>query len=170
MVKSKLVLALSAAAAALALAGCASQPKVDPAAEADGRVLQELSAHAQRASLSMQRLAAMKGANDSVALPDPANFPGMEKPVTISWSGPIEQLTRKIAEESGYSYLGTIGARPATPVSVAISVVDTPAIYILMDAGAQIGSAADLVVNPEKKTVLVKYPPVVRSGGYPIAK
>lgn len=152
------------------VAGCAfpaKQAVVQP--EAETAVLSELAVYAQRASLSMQRMAAMKNANGSGQVANIVAPAGMNTPMFLNWNGPIEGLVKSIAERTGYSYEGVVGVKPATPVIVSVSVTNMPAFNILVDAGAQAGSAADIVVRPDTKKIFIKFPPVIRSGGYPNA-
>ena len=158
-------LLVAACLAAIGLSGCITQPaKTAPPADADTMAL--LTTYADRASISMQRLASIRGAHAGVQIEEFKVPVGMEVPVSINWSGPIEELAKKVAGLTGYAYDGIQGV-PKTPVLVTINVVNTPAFNVLADAGAQAGSAADLVIHPDSKTLLVKFPTVARTGGYP---
>jgi outer membrane murein-binding lipoprotein Lpp len=159
--------------AALLLSGCATEP-LPVAPPSDSPVMVELAAHARKASEAVQRLATIQGQAANVQYADIDVPAGLEKPITVgngrSWSGELDALVRYVARESGYSFDGIIGARPATPVIVTVSAISTPAIDVLNNAGAQAGSAADIIVRPSSKTILVKYPPIVRSGPEPVRK
>jgi defect-in-organelle-trafficking protein DotD len=152
---------------AAVLAGCATQPTTGvPINGPDVEVLNRIAQHAQQASLSMQRMAALKGAGAGLKIGEDEVPAGLEMPISINWSGPVESLVKKIAEMTGYDYEAPIGSKPATPVLVSVSVNAVPAFGILADAGAQTGSAADIVIRPDSRKIFVKYPPTVRSGGY----
>ena len=159
----KLTLIAAAALASLTLAGCATQDKAPPAPDAE--VMAKLATYAERASISMQRLASLRGANAGVRIELGKVPAGLELPVTLNWAGPVDQLAMKIAELTGYQFGGVLGSTK-TPVLVSMAVINQPAFNVLADAGAQVGSAADIVVHPDTKKIFVKYAPVTRSGGY----
>lgn len=159
-------LVLSMIAAAAVLAGCATKPPTGSPVSPDADIMAKIATSADRASISMQRLAALRSSTAGVKVADYQVPAGLETPITITWSGPIDGLARKVAELSGYTFDGTVGGTPNSPVIVSISVTSETAFNILANAGAQAGAAADIVVRPEAKRILVKYPPVTRSGGY----
>lgn len=169
---SKNIQALKAVSIATVLAamalisGCATKP-APVAATTEGDVTARLADYADRASQSMQRLAAVRGANAGIKVDNVKVPAGLEIPVSIKWSGPVDQLVSKVAELSGYQFGGVLG-NSKTPVLVSITVVNTPAFNVLADAGAQTGSAAEIVVHPDTKKIFVKYPPAARTSGYPI--
>lgn len=168
---SKKLQAMKASSIALAmtslavLSGCATQAPTPVAADAE--VMAQLATYADRASISNQRLASIRTGTAGVKI-DKVEVPaGLEAPISITWSGPIDQLAKKVAELSGYQYGGSMGTSK-TPVLVSISVTNTPAFNVLADAGAQAGSAVDIVVHPNTKKIFVKYSPAARTGGYPV--
>lgn len=165
MLNSKLVLVSATAALSVLMGGCATTtPPSAPGA--DAAVLEKLSDYAQKSSLSMQRLAAIQ-IDRSGAQPVELKVPkGLEKPISITWTGPIEQLVKKVAEMTNYSYEGVLGGKPANAVHVSVSVTNMTAFHVLADAGAQAGVAADIIIRPEQRKVAVKYPPVTPNGGY----
>lgn len=162
-------LALSIAAVT-ALAGCATQqPTGAPATGPDPEILRKLTALGDDANVSLQRLAALRSATNGVTVSDYQPPAELATPISIQWSGPIDGLARKVAELTGYSFEGVFGAAPTVPVIVNISVTNASAFDVLSNAGAQAGAAADIVVRPKSKAIAVKYPPTIRSGGYPVA-
>lgn len=163
--KSKALVLTMIAAAALA-AGCATPEPTGTPVDPNADVRAKIAASADRVSLSMQRLAAMRSATYGVKVVDFKTPVGLETEISINWAGPIDGLARKISELTGYTFDGTLGPVPTTPVIVSVSATDTSAFSILADAGAQAGTAADIIVQPETKRIIVKYPPVTRTGGY----
>lgn len=163
MLNKKLLLAVVATAS---LAGCATQMPAPAPESADVGVLKKLDEYAERSSLTMQRLAAMKIDRSGMAPVDLKAPPGLDVPVSITWTGPIEQLVKKMAEITGYSYEGVLGSRPAAPVNVSISVNKMSAFQVLADAGAQAGLGADIIIRPDLKKLAVKYPQTTPNGGY----
>ncbi len=168
MFKTKLIIA---AACMAALGGCATKPTPVAAPGPDAAILEKLADYAQKSSISMQRLAAIQmdraGNAPVVELKAPE---GLDKPISITWTGPIEQLVKKVAEMTGYQYEGVLGNKPANAVHVSVSVTNTAAFNVLADAGAQAGVTADIIIRPEQKLVAIKYPPVTPNGGYVEAK
>lgn len=156
---------LSAVCAAGLLAGCVTPPT--PATAHDAEVMAKLAAYSERASNSMARLAAIRSASAGVTVAPGVVPAGLEVPVSVSWSGPVDQLVQQIADVAGYEYGGTLGSIK-TPVLVSMAVTSHTAFNVLSDAAAQAGSAADIVVHPDTKKIFVKYPPAMRSGGYPV--
>ena len=163
MLKNKLLLTVVAAAA---LSGCATQKPAPAPESADAAVIQKLNEYAERSSMTMQRLASLqidRAGGKTVELKAPE---GLDVPVSITWTGPVEQLVKKIAEITGYTYEGVLGSKPAAPVNVSISVSKMSAFQVLADAGAQAGVGADIVIRPDLKKLAVKYPPTTPTGGY----
>lgn len=162
--------ALTIIAAALT-AGCATNPApVGTPVNPDADVMAKIAASADRASLSMQRLTAIRAANSHAKVESFQVPPGLETPISITWAGPVDALVAKVAELSGYTFAGFKGKKPVAPIVVSVAVTSMSAFNILADAGAQAGSAADIVINPDEKTISVQYAPVTQSGGYPGAQ
>jgi outer membrane murein-binding lipoprotein Lpp len=161
---------LAAALAAVTLAGCQTTQPTKPAPlppSADAEVLSRISASAQQATASMERLNAMRVSGRSVT-PETSAIPaGLEVPVSIEWTGPLPGLIQKVAAMTGYSYGGELGSRPAIPVTVAVKQVDRTAWFLIESADSQAHPAANIIVRPDSKELLVQYPPVTQSGGYP---
>lgn len=161
----KAVLSTLGLVAMALLSGCVAPPPPGPAPDAE--VMAKLASYSERASISMQRLASLKVSNAVTVIQRTPAPPGLEVPVSITWSGPVDQLVQKISELTGYQYGGVLG-NSKTPVLVSMAVVDHTAFTVLADAAAQIGSAADIVIHPDTKKMFVKYPPATGTGGYPV--
>ena len=161
---------VAAALAVFGVSGCATSMVAPPAPGPDVTVLEKLAMYAQQSNAAMQRLMAIQMSR-SRAVPVELQTPvGLDKPISISWTGPIEQLVKKVAEVSGYTYEDVVGAKPANAVHVSISVTNATVFQVLTDAGAQAGVAADIVIRPGQKQMLIKYPPTTPNGGYVAAK
>ena len=146
------------------LAGCMTTPPADTSKETE--LLERIATYAERSSQSMQRLSALKAGHGGVQVVEVGTPAGMEVPVSINWSGPIDALVKKIGEMTGYAYTEPVGTRPATPVLVNVAVTNMSAFEILRDISAQAGSAAEVVVQPDSRRVFVRYAPSTRTGGY----
>lgn len=164
MFKNKLKI-VAAALAVVSVSGCAVPP-APVVAGPDVAVLEKLASYAQQSSVSMQRLASIQIDRSGVAPVELRAPAGLEKPISITWSGPIDKLVKKVAEMTGYAYEGEIGSKPANQVHVSISVTNLSAFQVLADAGAQAGVAADIVIRPDQKRMAISYPPTTPNGGY----
>ena len=83
--------------------------------------------------------------------------PGLEKLITVRWTGDLEQLLARIAQATGWNIGETKGLR-VTPVIVSISAESRSAFDVLRDIGAIAGSSADIHVAAATKTLSVHYP------------
>lgn len=163
--------AIVAALSVAALAGCQTAPpqQMPLAPQADADVTAKLAQTAVQASESMQRLAQMRVNGRSMQPTDtPAIPPGLEVPVSIEWVGPLNGLVEKIAGMTGYKFSGELGNRPAIPVVVSVKQVDRTAWFLIENADSQAHPAANIIVRPDSRELLVQYPPTIRSGGYPL--
>ncbi len=82
--------------------------------------------------------------------------PAMMQPVTLRWSGPIDQIARVLAERAGMRFR-TAGRTPGVPVVVNVDAYQQPILYIMRDIGLQSGSKADLLVDQNEGVVEVRY-------------
>lgn len=115
---------------------------------------------ADRASLSLEKLAAVEFSRAPEAMIAPAGNapPELQRAVTVSWVGPVEQLTKSMAERAGYNFL-PLGAPPPTPLVVSVDVENRPVIDVLRDVGLQLGMRGDIKVDSAAKIVELHYPP-----------
>lgn len=146
------------------LTGCA-QYKVDQqlVAEPDPVALR-LSAAVDKASAALQTLASVEQAqNPGVNLQMPPAAPvELRRTISIDWTGPIEPITRTLADRAGYQ-MQINGDKPSVPVVVSLVAHDKSVVEVLRDVGLQAGQRADVVVDPERRVVELNYAPV--SGG-----
>lgn len=115
---------------------------------------------ADRASLSLEKLAAVEHARTRNASVAPAGDAPQElrRAITVNWVGPVEPITKKIAERAGYSFL-PVGTAPAVPVIVSIDAENSPLIDILRSIGLQMGQRGDIKVDSGQRSVELHYPP-----------
>lgn len=83
--------------------------------------------------------------------------PGLEKNITLTWTGDLETLIFLIGKEAGWKVVEPTGLR-VSPVIIAINAKDKPIFEVLRDVGAIAGTAADVVVAVEARTLGVAYP------------
>ncbi|MCX7126083.1 MAG: type IVB secretion system lipoprotein DotD [Gammaproteobacteria bacterium] len=122
-----------------------AQEQIAEAATAVGQSLQELSA-VQMTVHPPQKL--QKPFNPRVI--------GMNKLASISWTGPVKPLLRKIAEATNYQ-LRVIGKEPNIPVLVSLDIHNQPIADILRNVTYQIVMKANIAVYPKSRTIELRY-------------
>jgi len=75
---------------------------------------------------------------------------------SITWTGPIEPLMKKIALASHYR-LRVMGNRPAIPIIVEITATHTPLANILRDVKFQAQKKAAIKVYPRRRVIELRY-------------
>jgi defect-in-organelle-trafficking protein DotD len=114
---------------------------------------------AEKASTALQNLARMEQNQKPPVPPPPTNAPAeLNRHVTVYWTGPVEQLVKKLAQKIGYDYTLN-GKPPAVPVIVAIDVIDRPIIDVFRTAGDQVTNRADIMVDVPRRMVELRYAP-----------
>lgn len=161
---NKKVFAL-AMAASMALASCAPIQKVDHqmVAEPDPVGLR-LATAVDKASAALQTLASVEQARTPQAAIQQVPYAPQElrRTVSVEWVGPIEPLTRSLADRAGYSFR-IQGDAPPTPVVVSVTAKQKSVVEVLRDTGLQAGQRADISIDPVMKVVELSYAPL--SGG-----
>jgi defect-in-organelle-trafficking protein DotD len=152
---------------AFVLAGCtdwdaAFSPStpVKPVATEPDVVTVKLAQAAEKASKALDGIANIEQQKNPLIPPvqqDYANAsPNMMQPVTVRWSGPIEQIAGTLAERAGLR-LRVKGRQPPTPLIVNIDVYQQPILHVLRDIGLQAGTRADLAIDQNEGVVEVRY-------------
>lgn len=114
---------------------------------------------ADRSSRALEKLAAIEHARaPAVGVAPSGDAPAhLRRAVTVNWVGPVEPVTKAMAERAGYTFM-PIGTPPPTPVIVSIDAENRPVIDVLRDIGLQIGMRGDIKVDSTRKTVELQYP------------
>ena len=89
--------------------------------------------------------------DDISALP-----PELQRPTTVSWTGPAADLVGELARNIGYDY-AVVGNAPSIDIMVSVNAVDEPAIKVFEDIGYQIAQFADVFVDPNGKRLEFRY-------------
>ncbi|HTK83903.1 MAG TPA: DotD/TraH family lipoprotein [Patescibacteria group bacterium] len=158
MIRYKLIPGL--AVATILLAGCNSLPPSPQIATQPDKVSAMLAQAADRASTSLQTLAAVEQARSpgiAVAPIDNAP-PELRRAVTVSWTGPVEPVTRMLADRASYVFQ-TLGDPPPVAAVVSLNVENKPVIEVLRDIGLQMGMRGDVRVDAQRKIVEIHYAP-----------
>jgi defect-in-organelle-trafficking protein DotD len=147
------------------LAACEQTTTVTPVATEPDIVTAKLEAAADKASRALDSIAGIEQQRAPASPPvedytgAPAN---LTQPVTIRWSGPIEQISKSLAERAGLRFRVT-GAIPPVPLTVNLDVYQQPLIHVLRDIGLQAGQRADLAVDAQNGVVEIRYAPPDKS-------
>jgi defect-in-organelle-trafficking protein DotD len=115
---------------------------------------------ADRASVALETLAAVEQSKSpAIAIEPITNAPEeLTRAVTISWVGPVEPITKTLADRAGYNFQ-SVGSAPPIPVVVSVDVENRPVIDVLRSIGLQLGMRADIKVDGQRKVVEVHYAP-----------
>lgn len=149
--------AFSAATAACTLPHMTDQQlAVDP-----DPVALRLAAAVDRASTALQTLASVEQArNPGVSIEEARNAPQeLRRTVSVDWTGPIEPLTRSLADRAGYQMVVN-GDKPPAPVVISVKANEKSVVEILRDVGLQAGQRADIAVDPDRRIVELNYAPI----------
>lgn len=149
--------------AAVGLMGCQSEGMlVTPVATEPDLVGVRIAQAAEKAANALQTISTIEQ-QKSPASPPLEDFSGapphMLQPVTIRWTGPIDQIARTLATRAGLAFR-TKGATPPVPVTVVVDAYQQPLIHVLRDIGLQAGQRADLNVDGLSGVVEIRYAPV----------
>jgi len=152
---------------AIAVGGCAT-PEA-PKADTPDPFEVKLSAYAESASRSLRMLAqseldtearsrdvrSSQTLSGQMATIDtiPA---ALDRTAAITWTGPAEDLAKKIALEAGYQFTVS-GRRPILPVVASVATTNATLYDVLLDVGHQIGKSATLVVRPNAREIEIRY-------------
>lgn len=83
--------------------------------------------------------------------------PGLERLMTVQWTGELEALLSRIATETGWTMGQSRGFR-AAPVIVSVNASSRSAFDLLRDIGAIAGASAEIRVSAVSRSIYVQYP------------
>jgi hypothetical protein len=149
--------------AVLCLVGCESDSLlIQPVATEPDLVGVRIAQAAEKASDALTSISAIEQQKSAVSPPQ-EDFSGappqLLQPITIRWTGPMDQISRTLASKAGLGFR-TKGTVPPVPVTVSIDVYQQPLIHVLRDVGLQAGQRADLNVDAMSGVVEIRYAPV----------
>lgn len=130
------------------------------------KVSAQLAEAADRASVALETLAAVEQARSpGIAVAPIENAPPeLRRAITVNWVGPVEQISKTLADRAGYSF-NVVGNTPVTPVVVSLDVENKPVIDVLRNIGLQLGMRADIRVDGTRRVVEIQYAPNPGVGG-----
>jgi defect in organelle trafficking protein DotD len=91
--------------------------------------------------------------DNTLTIPNAYN---LQARASVDWSGPIEELTGRIAKASHYK-LRVLGQEPSVPVLISLSTKDESLAEILRDIDYQAGKKAFIHVYPNSQVVELRY-------------
>lgn len=91
--------------------------------------------------------------DNSLTIPNAYN---LQAKASVDWSGPIEELTERIAE-AGHFRLRVLGRAPSVPVLVNLNIKDQSLAEILRNIDYQAGKKAYVHVYPNSQVVELRY-------------
>jgi defect-in-organelle-trafficking protein DotD len=91
--------------------------------------------------------------DNTLTIPNAYN---LQARASVDWSGPIEELTARIAK-SAHFRLRVLGMPPSIPVLVSMNVKDQSLAEILRDIDYQAGIKANIHVYPNSQVVELRY-------------
>ncbi len=152
--------------AVIAVTGCAEHKRNAQVVASPDKVSLMLAEAADRASNSLETLAAIEQSKSpGVAVQPIHNAPEeLARAITITWVGPPEQILRKLADRASYNFV-TLGNRPPVALVVNVDVQNQPVIEVLRDIGLQLGVRGDVKVDSERGIIELHYAPVTGVGG-----
>ena len=153
------------ALASLALLAACDNPTVTPVATEPDIVTVKLALAADKASKALDTIARVEQAKAPVTPPleDYSKAPpSLMQPVSLRWSGPLEQVVKVMADRAGFR-MHVKGSVPATPVIVNVDVWQKPILHVIRDLGLQAGSRADVAVDSASAVIEVRYAPADKS-------
>ncbi len=144
----------------LFLAGCAGgilrkPPVNNPTDDATIR-LAEAASSISDSMLEMakvEKVVTPRHRNNHLTIPSTYN---LQTRASIDWSGPIEELTKRIAHAAHYR-LHVFGKEPAVPVLISLTTKDESLVEILRDIDYQAGNKANIHVYPNHQVVELRY-------------
>ncbi|PJD95098.1 MAG: hypothetical protein CK426_07255 [Legionella sp.] len=93
------------------------------------------------------------GKDNTLTIPNAYN---LQVRASVDWSGPIEELTERIAKAAHYK-MRVLGTQPAIPVLISLSIKDDSLAEILRNIDYQAGKKADIHVYPNSQIVELRY-------------
>lgn len=142
----------------VAAASCANYATTPVATEPDlvGTRIAQAAEKASKAldtisGIEQERFPVMAGTEDYSSAP-----PNMTQPITVRWSGPIEQIVQTLASRAGMRY-ATRGKQPPVPITVAVDSYQQPLIEVLQSIGLQAGRRADIHLDGQTGVIEIRY-------------
>jgi defect in organelle trafficking protein DotD len=142
------------------LAGCATttykNPPVNNPSDDATIKLAEAAISVSDSMLEMARVEKVitpPNQDNTLTIPNAYN---LQARASVDWSGPIEELTARIARAAHYR-LRVLGNSPSIPILISLSTKDGSLAEILRDIDYQAGQKAYIHVYPNSQVVELRY-------------
>ena len=119
----------------------------------------KLAEAASSVSRSMMEMAKVEKVISPPKLDNTLTIPSsynLQARASVDWSGPIEELTDRLAKAAHYR-LRVLGKEPAVPVVISVNAKDESLAQILRDVDYQAGKKASIHVYPNRQVVELRY-------------
>jgi defect in organelle trafficking protein DotD len=141
------------------LTGCAHQYKKPPLNYPSDDANIKLAEAAHAVSNSMYEMARVEKVVSPPNLDNILTIPNvfcLQTKASVDWSGPIEEVTARIAQAAHYKFR-ILGTPPAIPVLINLAVKDISLADILRNIDYQAGIKAYIHVYPRTQVVELRY-------------
>ncbi|KGP62788.1 lipoprotein [Legionella norrlandica] len=141
------------------LVGCAGTFKKPPINNPSDDATIKLAEAAVSVSDSMLEMAKVEKViipptkDNTLTIPNAYN---LQARASVDWSGPIEELTARIAKAAHFRFR-VLGKSPSIPILISISTKDKSLAEILRDIDYQAGVKASIHVYPNSQVVELRY-------------
>jgi len=153
------------------LLGCDQQGGTQPVATEPDIVTVKLAQAADKASQALDSIAGIEQMKSPV--PPAEDYsgapPNLMQPISVRWSGPIEQITQALADRAGLRFR-VKGSVPPAPLTVNIDAYQEPLLHVLRDVGLQAGQRANIAVDGAGGAIELRYAPNLMQADLPPAE
>jgi defect-in-organelle-trafficking protein DotD len=153
---NKIVMMFIVSAMLVGCAGTLRKPPVNNPSDDATIKLAEAAVSVSDSMLEMARIEKViipPNKDNTLTIPNAYN---MQARASVDWSGPIEELTARIAKAAHFK-LRVLGQVPAVPVLISLSIKDVSLAELLRDIDYQAGRKADIHVYPNSQVVELRY-------------
>lgn len=147
-------------ASTLTIIGCASvtykKPPYNAPSDDASIKLAEAANSVSDSMLEMARIEKVitpPSKDNTLTIPNAYN---LQARASVDWSGPITELTERIARAANFR-LRVLGQEPPVPVLISLNLKDQSLAEILRDIDYQAGKKADIHVYPNSQVVELRY-------------
>ena len=110
----------------------------------------------QRSLDRVDRTMGQLGQHGSAGPARPVAPAELQRLVSLTWNGPLDEGVKTLADRIGYHFAVTSPSRTG-PVQVAVNMADVPAIELLRALGNAAGASATVMVDPDRHLVEMQY-------------
>ncbi|WP_298622442.1 type IVB secretion system lipoprotein DotD [uncultured Legionella sp.] len=153
---NKMVIVFIVSAMLVGCAGTLRKPPVNNPSDDATIKLAEAAVSVSDSMLEMARIEKViipPSKDNTLTIPNAYN---MQARASVDWSGPIEELTARIAKAAHFK-LRVLGQAPAIPVLISLSTKDVSLAELLRDIDYQAGRKANIHVYPNSQVVELRY-------------